>query len=71
MLNISAPKTTVTFTYRNYRGEISVRLMRPIMVAFGANGFHPEPQWLLHGWDINRDAERTFAMKDISDWAAI
>ncbi len=60
-------KTEVTFTY-NYRGETSVRLVRPIMVAFGATGFHPEPQWLLHGWDINKDAERTFAMKDIKDW---
>lgn len=63
-------KTEVTFTYKNYRGEISVRLVRPIMISFGATGFHPEPQWLLHGWDINKDAERTFAMKDIKDWDA-
>lgn len=62
--------TEVTFTYKNYRGETSVRLVRPIMVSFGATGFHPEPQWLLHGWDVNKDAERTFAMKDIKDWEA-
>lgn len=63
-------KTEVTFTYKNYRGETSVRLVRPIMVSFGATGFHPEPQWLLHGWDVQKDAERTFAMKDIADWEA-
>lgn len=61
-------KTEVTFTYKNYRGETSVRLVRPITIAFGQNGFHPEPQWLMHGWDLNKDAERTFAMKDIQDW---
>jgi predicted DNA-binding transcriptional regulator YafY len=61
-------KTEVTFTYKNYRGETSVRLVRPIMVSFGTTGFHSEPQWLLHGWDLNKDAERTFAMKDIKDW---
>jgi predicted DNA-binding transcriptional regulator YafY len=61
-------KTEVTFTYKNYRGETSVRLVRPVMVSFGTTGFHPEPQWLLHAWDVNKDAERTFAMKDIRDW---
>lgn len=68
MLNIPAAKTAVTFTYKNYRGETSVRLVRPIMVSFGATGFHTEPQWLLHGWDMNKEAERTFAMKDIKGW---
>lgn len=59
----------VTFTYENHRGETSVRLVRPIMIAFGSNEYHTEPQWLLHGFDINKGAERTFAMKDIKDWA--
>lgn len=58
----------ITFTYKNHRGEIAVRYVRPIMIAFGANSYHPEPQWLMHAWDINKEAERTFAMKDISDW---
>jgi len=61
-------KTEVTFTYKNHRGETSVRLVRPIMIAFGATEFHPEPQWLLHGWDLNKEAERTFAMNDIFGW---
>lgn len=61
-------KNKVTFTYKNYRGETSVRLVRPIMMSFGTTGFHPEPQWLLHAWDLNKEAERTFAMKDIKDW---
>jgi predicted DNA-binding transcriptional regulator YafY len=61
-------KTDVTFTYTNYCGKTATRLVRPIMVAFGSNAFHPEPQWLLHAWDLHKEAERTFAMKDIKDW---
>ena len=61
-------KTDVTFTYKNYRGETSIRVVRPIMIAFGTTDFHPEPQWLLYAWDLNKAAERVFAMKDIKDW---
>lgn len=64
-------KTEVTFTYKNHKGVTGIRLVRPIMIAFGANEFHPEPQWLLHGWDLNKQAERTFAIKDIKDWGPI
>lgn len=59
----------VTFTYKNHRGEISTRLVLPIMIAFGSNSYHPEPQWFVHGIDINKNAERTFAWKDIKDFA--
>ena len=59
---------SVTFTYKNHRGETSVRLVCPIMIAFGSNEYHPDPQWLLHGWDIQKEAERTYAMKNIKDW---
>lgn len=61
----------VTFTYKNHRGEISVRLVRPMennTLVFGSNEFHPEPQWLLRAWDLQKDALRAFAMKDIKDW---
>ncbi|HMH95650.1 MAG TPA: hypothetical protein VK577_03605 [Bradyrhizobium sp.] len=64
-------KAEVTFTYTNHRGVTGIRLVRPIMIAFGANQYHPEPQWLLHGWDLNKQAERTFAIKDIKDWGPI
>jgi len=59
----------VTFTYKNHRGETSVRLVRPIMIAFGSTDFHPKPQWLLYGWDLQKEAERTYAMADIKDWS--
>lgn len=60
--------TKVTFTYKNHRGVVSVRLVRPIMIAFGSTEYHTEPQWLLLGSDLDRGEDRTFAMKDIKDW---
>lgn len=58
----------VTFTYKNYRGETSTRLVIPSHLAFGATKWHPKPQWLLEAHDCLKNAPRTFAVKDISDW---
>jgi hypothetical protein len=58
----------VTFTYTNHRGEISVRLVIPQAVIFGHTRWHPKPQWLLEAFDCQKNAPRSFAMKDISDW---
>ena len=58
----------VTFTYRNYRGEVSTRTVIPIHIAWGANEWHPEQQWLLYALDTEKNAPRFFAMKDIKDW---
>jgi predicted DNA-binding transcriptional regulator YafY len=56
------------FTYTNWRGETSVRSVWPIRVEWGSNEYHPEPQWLLVALDLERDAERTFAIKDIHEF---
>jgi predicted DNA-binding transcriptional regulator YafY len=58
----------VTFTYKNYRGEISVRRVRPIRISFESNEYHSERQWILHGFDINKVDDRTFTMADITNW---
>lgn len=58
----------ITFTYTNHRGKTSVRFARPINFCFGSTEYHPEPQWLMHAFDLDKNAERTFAMKDIKDW---
>lgn len=58
----------VTFTYTNHRGETSVRLVRPTKFWFGSTEWHPKPQWMMHALDLNKNFERTFAMKDIKDW---
>ena len=59
----------VVFTYTNYRGETRERRVRPIRMYFGSTEYHDDPQWLLVAKDLERDVERTFAMKDIKEWA--
>ena len=54
------------FTYRNHRGVSGVRRMQPIGVRFGSTEWHPEPQWLLRAFDLDKDSEREFAMSEIA-----
>ncbi len=59
-------KAPLSFRYRNYRGEVSVRTVRPINIYFGSTEWHPEPQWLLAATDIEKGERRDFAIKDIN-----
>ncbi len=54
------------FIYRNHRGEVSKRQMIPRALVWGATEWHPEPQWLIRGWDIEKDAVRHYALNDMS-----
>lgn len=54
--------------YRNWKGETANRHIFPTGVRFAATEWHPEPQWLLDAWDMDKDAYRSFAMRDIIEW---
>lgn len=56
--------------YTNWRGERGERRIQPISVAFYANEWHKEPQWLLTAIDVGKDAQREFAMAGIHSWAS-
>jgi predicted DNA-binding transcriptional regulator YafY len=58
----------VHIRYRNYRGETTVRRIRPSHIRFAATTWHPQPQWLLEAIDLDKHAERSFAMSDILDF---
>ncbi len=58
----------VTIVYTNYRGETAERKIRPIKIWFGKTEWHPEPQWLLDAFDYDKNAERSFALKDIKNF---
>lgn len=53
------------FFYRNHRGEEGMRSVIPVAVRFGATEWHPKDQWLLRAFDLEKRAEREFAMADI------
>lgn len=58
----------VNILYTNYRGETNVRTIIPIKIWYGATDWHPEKQWLLDAVDIEKAANRSFALKDIKAW---
>lgn len=62
------PQQEVTIVYTNWRGETGRRRIRPLHVAFENNEWHPETQWLLYAIDLDKGAERTFAMANIHQW---
>lgn len=54
----------LTFRYRNWRGEESLRVVTPKRIWFGTTRWHPEPQWFLKAFDREKDEHRDFALRD-------
>lgn len=55
----------VDIDYTNWRGERRNRMVRPISIRYGSTKEHPEPQWFMLAWDMEKESYRTFSMKDI------
>lgn len=63
--NPTDPAMVVKLVYRNWRGEISERLVSPRGLRFGSTDWHKEPQWLMPALDLGKGELRDFALKDI------
>lgn len=61
-------QSTVRIKYTNYRGETSIRRVIPRSITFGSTDWHPDKQWLLEAFDLDKDAERSFALRDVHEW---
>jgi predicted DNA-binding transcriptional regulator YafY len=59
---------SVQIDYTNYRGERGFRRIYPLRLIYGSNEFHPEPQWMIEAFDVDRGIPRTFALEDIHEW---
>lgn len=62
------PEQVVSIRYTNYRGETADRRIVPLRIRFAATDWHPEEQWLLDAIDVDKGAERSFALRDIHSW---
>ncbi len=51
--------------YTNYRGETARRVIIPIRMWWGKTEWHPEEQWMLTAWDVEKNASRDFAWQDM------
>jgi hypothetical protein len=58
----------VHILYTNWQGEVGWRRIVPKEVIFASSSWHPEPQWVLTATDLDKNAERSFAIKDIHEW---
>jgi hypothetical protein len=63
--------TKINFTYTNWRGETSKRRAIVLNLLYGSTEYHPEPQWLLKGFDLDKDAIRIYAIRDMKDVVVI
>ncbi len=61
-------KLEVEILYTNYKGSAGWRRIIPRRLFFGTSPFHPDEQWLLEAYDVNKKEERTFAMNQIHMW---
>ncbi len=44
----------VKILYTNYRGETAVRTIIPQEIVFTSTEFHPEEQWILVAFDVDK-----------------
>jgi predicted DNA-binding transcriptional regulator YafY len=64
-------KRGVVFKYTNYKGSVSIRHVIPIDIWYGSTEYHPEEQWLLKAYDIDKQDYRNFSIKEISEWRSL
>ena len=61
-------KEIVKILYTNWKDETRYRLIKPISIEFKSTEWHKEEQWILSAVDIEKNAIRNFAIKDIKEW---
>ena len=55
----------MSFIYKNWKGETSVRTVRPVEIWYGESDFHKGNQWFMKAWDLLKLDDRDFAIMDI------
>jgi hypothetical protein len=67
MVNLPSSRE-VSILYRNWKGEVAWRRIVPLSISFESSQWHPVPQWIMRALDIDKEAERSFAIADIQNW---
>ena len=65
---IAISDQAVSIDYTNWRGERAVRRVVPWEIVWSSNEWHPQEQWLLRAYDIEKKQTRYFAMSEIHSW---
>jgi len=59
----------IQITYTNYKELTGIRIITPIKVWFGSTAWYPEEQWLLTGFDHDKEALRDYALLRIQNFS--
>ena len=60
----------VNILYTNCQGKTGFRNIVPQELKFEETEWHPGEQWILHAFDVDKEAPRAFAIKDVRKWGA-
>ena len=58
----------ISFRYKNWKGETSIRNVIPIEMWYGNSDFHKGNQWFMKAFDTTKQDSRDFAMLDIIEY---
>jgi len=58
----------IKVSYTNWRNETTIRTIIPSKIWWGSTEWYKDEQWLLDVWDVEKEAVRTYAMKNIREW---
>ncbi len=58
----------VKILYTNWEGKTGYRNIIPKSIEYKSTDWHKEKQWILDSYDIDKQADRGFALKDIKVW---
>ena len=62
---IDITQTPLSFEYKNWKGITSIRNVIPMETKFINSDFHEGKQWIMIAYDLDKKANREFAMNDI------
>lgn len=65
---VMAPEREAIIDYTNHEGKRYERRIIPGSISFEETPDHKPAQWVLRAWDLEKRAQRTFAMKNIHSW---
>ena len=61
----------IKILYTNWKKDTRYRIIIPISIEFKSTEWHKEEQWILNAMDVEKNEQRSFAMKDIKEWQII
>lgn len=55
---------SIHMKYTNHQGKTSNRRVVPLDFFYGTTAWHSNEQWFMHAFDLDKQAERSFALID-------